>query len=274
MHRIVVASLAASLSVGLSAAASAADLGPAPAPAPIYTKAPVMVPFTWTGGYVGGNVGGAWGTTNFTFLPGSAWATVPPPNAQTQLAGDGTTSFKSSGVTAGFQAGYNYQISSFVLGVEGDANYMNLRKTNNFTQTGPVGVPIITPYTLTETEKADWLYTFRGRLGYAVDRVLFYGTGGFAAAHTGTSDTLGFPTLAPASTFTGFGSRAGTQTGWVAGGGLEWAFANHWSAKGEYLHVDLQTSTTSMNAINTIFTQSYQDKTKLDIGRVGVNYHF
>jgi outer membrane immunogenic protein len=60
MHRLVVASLAAAgVGVGLTAVASAADLG-RPAPAPVYTKAPVVVPFSWTGFYVGGTAGGAW----------------------------------------------------------------------------------------------------------------------------------------------------------------------------------------------------------------------
>lgn len=176
-------------------------------------------------------------------------------------------------MTAGFEAGYNYQISNLVLGVEGDANYINLRSTNNFTQNGQFPF-ISTPYVFTESSKADWLYTARGRLGYAVDHVLLYGTAGFAAVHSTSSDTLTFPLFVPASMFTGTGSRSGIQSGWTAGGGIEWAFAGHWTAKAEYLHVDLGSSTTAMTVIDTIFTQSYQDKTKLNIGRVGVNYRF
>jgi opacity protein-like surface antigen len=74
--------------------------------------------------------------------------------------------------------------------------------------------------------QSDWLATVRGRAGFAWDRVLFYGTGGAAFGEVQGS----FGTLPYASA---------TQTGWTAGAGVEWAFLPNWTAKVEYLYVNL-----------------------------------
>src|SRR5215475_6827701 len=96
----------AALLAAVSGTATAADLSrPAPAPAPVYTKAPPIPQFTWTGFYIGGNIGGAWNSSSWT-------DTLDP----------GVTfgNNNNNGVfIGGGQAGFNYQISSLVLGVEG-----------------------------------------------------------------------------------------------------------------------------------------------------------
>src|SRR5215472_6191903 len=108
MHRLVVASVAvAGLSVGLAAAASAADLG-RPAPAPVYTKAPIMMAPTWTGCYGGIEGGGMWGTeTTREVISG-----LPV-----------TSDLKPSGGLVGGTLGCNYQVNSFVVGVENDLSW-------------------------------------------------------------------------------------------------------------------------------------------------------
>ena len=74
--------------------------------------------------------------------------------------------------------------------------------------------------------RSTWLATVRGRAGWAWDRVLFYGTGGAAFGNV-QAGGIGGP----------FDSA--TQTGWTAGAGVEWAFLPNWTAKVEYLYVDL-----------------------------------
>ncbi|MFY9833828.1 MAG: outer membrane beta-barrel protein, partial [Methylocystis sp.] len=83
--------------------------------------------------------------------------------------------------------------------------------------------------------------------------LLLYGTGGFAY---GQEDAWGF---------------SSTNTGWTAGGGVEWMFAPHWSAKVEYLYVNLSGSN-SLN--NSGYNFGYNYNPGLNVVRAGVNYHF
>jgi outer membrane immunogenic protein len=238
---------------------------------PMRAPLPAAPAWSWAGFYAGVNLGGAWGTSKYTltFPPGTGWLTVN----QSQLANDGAATLNMGSVSGGGQIGYNWQVNNIIFGPEADIQYIGLRKTNTFTQLGPLPT-IITPYTFTESSRSDWMATVRGRLGVAAGRVLFYGTGGVAFADSASSDTLNFPTLLPAATFTGAGARSSVQTGWTAGGGVEWAFSDHWTAKAEYLYARFPTSTTGMNPINTVFTQSYTDRLTVNLARMGVNYKF
>jgi outer membrane immunogenic protein len=258
------AGLAAVVGVGT---ASAADL-----PARTYAKVPTAIvdpTFNWSGFYVGGNLGGAWGRSDYGFLPSGDWNLVP--GVPQQLSQDGGARLNIANVSGGAQAGYNWQISRLLLGLETDIQYIGLRKTNSFTQNGPLAVGLLTPYTFTQTLTSDWLATVRGRIGFTADHILFYGTGGLAIADSRSTDTLSFVRL------TSTGSRSGTELGWTAGGGVEWAFAPNWSMKGEYLYAQFDGKITAMTPISTtrsLFSQSYFDRLSLNVARIGVNYHF
>ena len=105
--------------------------------------------------------------------------------------------------------------------------------------------------------------TARARFGYAVNNLLFYGTGGYAAAGTeaGVKD---------ANTGALLASATGTRSGWTAGGGLEWGFAPNWSAKFEMLYMKFDSV-----AFNTIQAEGPRT-VQLDdtIARFGINYRF
>jgi outer membrane immunogenic protein len=182
MKRILIAGAFALLAEGQ---AFAADLPPPVAPPPrapaVYV--PVAQVFSWTGIYLGLNAGYNFGT----------------------VAPTGAPNISTTGFLGGATLGGNYQMGSFVIGLEGDGDY-NSTNNNGF--------------------KSDWLATVRGRAGWAWDRVLFYGTGGAAFAPAAVAAT---PTFAGGST---------TMTGWTAGGGIEYAFTPNWTAKVEYLYVD------------------------------------
>jgi outer membrane immunogenic protein len=190
---------AVALSVLGGSAALAADLPPPVAtPRAPAVYVPVAAPFSWTGIYIGVNGGGEFGQSNWTspaFAP--------------------TGNFNVSGFLVGGTIGGNYQIGSFVIGIEGDGDWADINgTTNNSCAPG------------CET-KSTWLATVRGRAGYAWDRVLFYGTGGAAFANVqAAAGVLPF--------------SSSTQVGWTAGGGIEYAFSPNWTAKVEYLFVDLQ----------------------------------
>ena len=157
--------------------------------------------------------------------------------------------FGMKGGFGGGTVGYNWQMGSLVLGVEADAAWGDISST--------VGLPGI----VSLESKIQDLGTVRGRLGYAVDQVLFYGTAGFAWADNKASvNVLG----------TGV-SDSQVHTGWTAGAGVEYMFAPHWSLKGEYLYRDLDSKTYFSGIIPGGVNSG---DIKLHSGQVGVNYHF
>jgi len=180
--------------------AQAADLPVSGSP----IVSPVAVAFSWTGLYAGVHGGYSWADSSNSYdnLPYSA---APP------------LEIKPSGTYGGGQIGMNYQLpQNFVIGIEADASFDDIKNT------------VDDPFSAGETvtTKIDYSGTVRARLGYAFDRVLVYGTGGLAWAHAKTDvSILG-------------DSDDATLTGWTAGGGIEYAFADHWSVKAEYLHLD------------------------------------
>ncbi len=203
-RRILLASVGA---VALAGSAFAADL-PSRAPPPVYVPpAPI---FTWTGIYVGGQIGYAWGTTNA--------------NAGDDFGDFEYFSFNNNGVIGGAHVGYNLQLSQFVIGLEGDVDGSSLKKTVSgdlFVGAG-TGFGAIVPVTV--SGKLDVQGSIRGRVGYAWDRVLIYGTGGVAFG--GFNGTIYTPF--------GYDSQSNTRVGWTVGGGLEYAVTNNWSIRAEY----------------------------------------
>lgn len=200
--------------------ASAADLSRAPLKAPAYIP-PVV--YNWTGFYVGINGGGGWGRSNFSgpFSPGS---------------------FDTSGGLVGGTVGYNWQLpNQFVLGLEGDIDWTNIRGS------------VACGGTSCETRN-NWLGTVRGRIGYTGfwDRVMPYVTGGLAVGNIKAN-------------IDGVGSSNETKAGWTIGGGIEAAIAGPWTAKVEYLYVDLGNGG-SVAGTDADF--------KANIVRAGLNYRF
>jgi outer membrane immunogenic protein len=124
------------------------------------------------------------------------------------------SSFDVSGGLVGGTLGYNWQFGQGVFGIEADLSWSDIKGST--TTLCPLGC---------ET-KNTWLGTARARLGYAADRFMPYVTGGAAFGEV-EARTPGFP------------GASDTRVGWTAGGGLEFALAGNWTAKAEYLYVDL-----------------------------------
>jgi len=147
-----------------------------------------------------------------------------------------------SGGLVGVTAGYNWQSGQWVFGLEGDIDWSSIK--GSFTNAAcPTGC---------ET-KNSWLGTARGRLGYAFDRVMPYITGGAAFGDV-------------KATQAGVGSVSDTNVGWTAGAGVEWAAISNWTAKIEYLYVDLASNPFSITGVSNGY--------RFGEIRAGVNYHF
>jgi outer membrane immunogenic protein len=267
--------VAALFTVALSAAAaSAADL-----PARTYSKAPVVVApvYDWTGFYVGLNAGGAWSqsnpTTTTVFSPTGYFATTSTP----AIGIVGNQNINRSSFTGGLTGGYNWQVSSAVVGIEADFNYFGVKGSATGTALYPCCAP--TTFTVSTSESADWLATVRGRIGFlATPAFLLYGTGGLAVANVRAS-YLFTDTFATANESAAIST---TRYGWTAGVGGEYALMNGWSIKAEYLYVDLGRATTTSTNL-TAFTPAIAFPTNVythtvnltsNIGRVGINYKF
>lgn len=248
---LVAASIAAAAFCG--APAFAADMP---------MKAPSYAPWSWTGFYVGGNVGGAWGHVTNNWLPGGAFTAGSA--AGLEAAAD--PSFHPSSFIGGGQLGYNYQTGSIVSGFEADISGLNLNSSRTASLTG---VPNFAAGAfLTETAKNDFLATVRGRLGYAANNWLLYGTGGLAVGQAKYTDFLNFNSIGA----TQFAESSKTRTGWTLGGGVEYALAGNWSMKTEYLYIDLGKSTAV--SIFPGFTITHEHGLTEQIVRIALNYKF
>ena len=227
---------AAAIVVAAAGDARAADLPtpslPPPLPAAVYN---------WTGFYLG--INGGFGTGNSNWSDGVI----------------GTTgSFPTSGFLVGGTAGVNYQIAEYVFGIEGDGDWTNLRG-NSGSACGAISA-VVTPPVSCQTQ-SQWLATVRGRVGYAFDRILLYGTAGAAFGNVQTG-------LNPPSTF-----DSAVEAGWTIGAGVEVAFAQNWTAKAEYLFVDLPNATCTA-AANCGGAAGSIVSFNESIIRAGVNYKF
>ena len=164
-------------------------------------------------------------------------------------------SHKGDGFLGGGQVGFNYQINQFVLGVEGDVSWANLK--GGSTQVFGLAAPVTQSF----NSEVDWTATLTGRLGFAFDRWLVYGKGGVAWAHDKYSTNF--------YAFPGSVGLSETRIGWTVGGGVEYAIAPQWTTKLEYNYMDFGTRNVSFAP----FTSTAIDQ-QIHAVKLGVNYKF
>jgi outer membrane immunogenic protein len=193
-------------------AASAAAADLPYAPRAAYTVNQPLNAFSWAGPYLGGNLGYEWGSVS---------------NNPT----------KPSGFQGGVQAGYNWQPGGgpWVFGIEGDIQATGADDT-------------FAPWKFSNP----WFGTVRGRAGYALNNILFFGTGGLAFGEL-RGETFGL-------------AESHTTAGWTLGFGSEVGLDSHWSAKIEYLYIDLSESRFGITGMSNGYRSS--------VVRAGINYHF
>jgi outer membrane immunogenic protein len=238
MKKLLLATVAV---FGFAGAAAAADLPSRYAPPPMVAAVPV---FTWTGFYVGVNAGYGWNTNdnNNNFVD-------PALGVVSNGGSDG-------GFVGGGQVGYNYQMGQFVIGLETDIQYADLGGGRSTFGQGFAG----------SNNDGNWFGTVRARAGFAIDRALIYATGGFAYGDIGGRSGA---FVAPDGTvFAGSGSS--TNTGWVLGGGVEYAFTNNLTAKIEGLYVNLDSN--DNNNFGAFVNNN--NNTEFGVVRAGLNYKF
>lgn len=221
MMRFPIAGLTGIMAAAFVAPVMAADLPVAAGVEPVPYEAPVPPGrFDWSGAYVGGNLGWGWGNFDNSNGPDT----------------------EGDGVQGGFHAGYNYLIApDIVLGAEADFQFSDLDDTAIAGGT-------------TVTTSSDWNSSIRGRLGYAFDRFMIYGTGGLAIADVN---------------FNANGAKdSTTAVGWTAGAGVEGALTNHVTARLEYVHQDFGSESFTLGGTR------YSTDLDENIVRFGLSYKF
>lgn len=286
-------------SAAVSPAAAQTYAADFPAKAPV---APLVAPFRWTGFYVGANVGLAAGKSDNGWNTFASSAFITGPVAQIcginsifattsgALCISGNDNNTMVGAIGGLQAGYNWQVGSWLLGYETDIQFSSQKRNGAFT------TYFIPPYTNLQngpgsfsanySEKLEWLGTTRVRAGFiAAERWVLYGTGGMAFGQVSTNGSAtvtgvcGPSGICPFATW----SNSDTRLGWVVGAGIEGAVNDRWTLRGEYLHVDLGTLTTNLNTLSVCpgpgcvgnvgpGSGTINSKITNEIVRVAVNY--
>jgi outer membrane immunogenic protein len=265
--------LATTATLALGSAAFSADLpSRRAAPAP-YVAVPV---FTWTGFYIGGNAGYMFGDDNRITTSGNQAVTIGNVAVGARPA---SVRNDPEGFTGGGQIGYNLQFGNVVVGLEADAAYTDFQR--NVRVIGTTGAA--------SDFRTDmgFLGTVRGRLGYAWDRVLVYGTGGFAYADVDNSARFFATPAAGGLTVTQFfGRRSEIETGWTAGGGVEFALPTSFSLfgsnavtfKAEALYYDLGRRNIIVADTGAAPVRGSSYTSRFDnngvIARAGINFKF
>jgi opacity protein-like surface antigen len=239
-----------------------------PTKVPVKALPPAALYVNWTGFYLGAHGGVGYGRDRIGFV------------GTTESAG---THF--AGVLGGGQVGYNYQFANkFVLGVEGDASWADLKGgqtcgvANGLNAGGfPGGFD---PFFMTCNTRLNWVASATAKLGYSWDRTLYYVKGGAAFANeTVTVNCIVGPFNVPgngrtcnnqAGALINSISTSADRAGWTVGFGAEFAFNANWSAKAEYDYIGFGTRTGLASDGTTLLTS----KTDVQLTKIGLNYRF
>jgi outer membrane immunogenic protein len=247
------------------------------------TRAPAVIPYSWTGFYVGGNVGYSWGKADTDF--NAAPVVLDTNGGPINIPGfTGSESVHPKGIIGGGQIGYNWQFSpNWVAGIEADFQGSGQKDNANFsTSFAFVNLLPVTGTALTDYEaKILWFGTVRGRIGYAWDRIMLYATGGLAYGKVeleGTRTVSGTWGVLPFSISHAIG-HSEVNVGWTAGAGVEVALADRWTVKAEYLYLDLGSiddPDATVGVINSVTGGQTFTHTRFTdhIVRAGLNYRF
>lgn len=196
---------------------------------------PVATPCpSWTGFYVGGLAGYTHGEMNTDITSNGVQYNIEPGFAAT--VHDHSPDLSTDGAELGGLLGYNFQWHNLVFGAEAAGGYLWLRDSNSTTfPSQALDFPDI-DVRLSTSLKTHYLFTFGGKLGYALCRWLPYVTGGLAAGDLDFDQQL---LLQDDGGFRHAGSISETNIGWFLGGGLEYKLTNHWRLRAQYQYVDL-----------------------------------
>jgi outer membrane immunogenic protein len=198
---------------------------------PAASPSPWWQPANWQGFYAGVNAGGAYGHSNAQTSIDRPIVAPVTLSSVTVSALDyaGAQTLNTNAFNYGMFSGINFQIRSFVAGVEASFSGMNL--DGSAASVGSYLYGTSPNFTLTQSVKTNWLFMVRPRLGYTLGHLLVYGTGGYALTDLNYTAAYSDHLVSERASVTK------NRSGWLAGAGLEYQLASHWSLRGEYLYL-------------------------------------
>ncbi|WP_119391125.1 outer membrane protein [Taklimakanibacter lacteus] len=203
--------------------------------------------YDWSGFYVGAQAGYGWGDTDFHYLPE-----------------DSSVGMEFDGFVGGVTLGFNGQRGNLVIGAEADISYSDFSDDILLPSNTGANTPCLEEGCSLDI---DWFGTARIRLGYAMDNILPFITGGIAFGDVESTFDIGACAC----------EIDETAFGWTIGGGIEWAFSENWSAKAEYLYVNLgqpDPEGIADNVPQDVIDDVSTDDFDFSVVRLGVNYRF
>jgi outer membrane immunogenic protein len=238
--------------------------------ADIAVKEPQAPAYQWSGCYVGLNLGGGTSGTNFSSSVGPGTHLLGADPGVVAASGGGGAN--SDNVLGGGQVGCNWQSGTLVLGLEGDFDYFHSNPNfGNNTNTLSDGV---TPFTISQSLTTNYLATVRPRIGIGADRNLAYITGGVAFTQVSYTESYTDGAVPPGA---GSASASRNLVGWTAGAGWEYALADHWTVRAEYLIAGFP-KTSALGAVTDAAGGSNalggSSDVTIQLLRAGVNFKF
>jgi outer membrane immunogenic protein len=236
------------MALAFASNAIAADMRyPAPRrSAPAYSPPPPAAYFSWTGFYIGAQGGYGWGESEEVYFPNKAKFI-------------GTQTYDIDGALAGGVLGFNWALAGFIIGIEGEGNWANIKGNSAEINLGSGD---------TYHTKISSYSTVKGRIGMGFDRTLLYVTGGGAWASVQSRYNPAFNVRNCAGTVC---ETTDVHSGWVVGAGGEWAFTPNVSFKIEYNYVALDTSTAHFSAAGLNRSEWDND---FSVIKAGINFRF
>lgn len=211
--------------------------GPEPLPSGKEMKqvAPAPPPecFNWSGFYIGAFGGYKRAVVDTDFVTTGLWLTSPVD--KDAIDAHTADNLDTDGGEAGGLIGYNFQMGCWVFGVEADGGYLWARDSFDSGTFATGG--IATDKSIQQAFNTTYLFTFGGRLGYSIGRLLPYVTGGLALGDIEYETRL--HNVTPNGGYFSAGDKQDDNAGWMVGGGLQYALTDHWSIRGQYQYIDL-----------------------------------
>jgi outer membrane immunogenic protein len=277
LKRLAIGAMTAGVVISTAGAAMADGM-----PGRSVKDAPYVAPYSWTGFYGGANLGGAW-IENDSMVASPADAGTAAFWGPCNAAGAcpfNRSPGNGSGAIGGLQFGYNLQFQSFLVGIEADIQGSTARTSHGISLTN-AGTGFV-PFSGAGVASLEWLGTVRARLGFLLGpSVLAYATGGLAYGEVGRTWGQAFPSLAGQNVL---GESSSWETGWTAGGGLEYLIAPRVTLGAEYLYVALPGDNFSATAVPpivaggcTLTNCNFNVRTSdldIHIARLKVNFKF
>ena len=208
----------------------------------------------WSGFYAGLHAGWGWADADMNFDAASDFGGTVVENG---------FSSNLDGPLAGAQLGYNWQVNSFLLGIETDASWSGLEGSNHIIEIGG-------GYYFNADSDLEWLASLRARAGLIWESTLLYGTGGVAFASLESNVTSDYSGVDVST------SESITHTGWVLGAGIETKITSNMTARLEYLHYDFGGADIfyRLDPLSDAYDAFGDAQLDVDVIRLGVNILF